>query len=130
MYGMLCGNLINVEREKMKTITNNDIELIDVPGTLGLEHVGEGFIAIAPLCLDLGLVLSIEARRLARHFLTRVELFDAEINGQKVKVPAIHKDDLIIWLAWLEEDITETRRPLLDAYRKGQAKALKDHFGK
>lgn len=114
----------------MTTITSNDIEILPVPGTPGLAHVGEGFIAIAPLCVDLGLFFSIEVRRLARHFLTRVELFDAEVSGRKVRVPAIHKDDLIVWLAWLEEDITETRRPLLDAYRKGHAKALKDHFDK
>lgn len=114
----------------MTTITTKDIELIDVPGTPGLLRVGDRHIAITPLCVDLGLFFNIEVRRLLQHFLTRVELFDSEVNGQKAKVPAIHKDDLIVWLAWLEEDITETRRPLLDAYRKGHAKALKDHFDK
>lgn len=114
----------------MTTITDNDIELIDVPGTPGLVRVGGRHIAITPLCVELGLFFNIEVNRLVQHFLTRVKLFDAEIDGQKVKVPAIHKDDLIIWLAWLEEDITETRRPLLDSYRKGYAKALRDHFDK
>ena len=114
----------------MTTITNDDIELIDVPGTPGLVRVGDRHIAITPLCVDLGLFFNIEANRLVKHFLTRVELFDVEMGGLKAKVPAIHKDDLIIWLAWLEEDITETRRPVLDSYRKGHAKALKDHFDK
>ena len=114
----------------MTTLTTKDIELIDVPGTPGLVRVGDKHIAIAPLCVDLGLFFNIEVNRLAQHFLTRVELFDVEEAGGKVPVPAIHKDDLIVWLAWIGENITETRRPLLDAYRKGHAKALKDHFDK
>lgn len=112
----------------MTTVTTKDIGFVHIPGTSGLILVNDKYIALAPLCVDLGLVLNNEFNRLAQHPLTRVEIFDTELDGKKGKVPVIYKDDLIVWLAWLEEDITETNRPVLETYRKRYAKALKDHF--
>lgn len=112
---------------------SNTLVPIPVPGAGTLQAVDDGttkWIAIRPICEQLGIDVDGQRRKLDQAEWARTELKSVRDSaGRMQQMAALDADHLPMWLATIQTSrINEAARPVLIAFQREAAKALRDYF--
>lgn len=128
----LTGQLI--PREEI-TMQSSALVPVQIPGTdrpiMATEHDGKPFVPLRPMCDALGLDPDSQRRKLdqaewASTVIMTVQLANSEQPRQMVMLDADH---VPMWLATIQVSrVAEAARPVLIAYQREAATALRDYF--
>jgi hypothetical protein len=112
----------------------SDLVLVPVPGTnapLQATWVdGEPFVALRPMCDGIGIEMSAQYQKLNQAEWARVSMIDThDSSGRARQMFGLHADCVPMWLATINVNkVSEEARPVLIAYQREAARALRDYF--
>ncbi|QOV97183.1 phage antirepressor N-terminal domain-containing protein [Rhodococcus pyridinivorans] len=118
------------------SLTNLTGQLVQiaVPGTNATipaaEVDGKPFVPIKPMCEAIGIDVDGQRRKLAEAEWAVTELISATgSDGKSYQMVALDADHLPMWLATIQTNrIAEEARPVLIAFQREAAAALRDYF--
>lgn len=110
-------------------------ELIHVPiaGADAIQATvlgGEPFVALKPMCEAMGIDVDGQRRKLDQAEWARTELISVrDAAGRTQRMVGVHADSIPMWLATITPSrVAATARPVLTAYQREAARALRDYF--
>lgn len=112
---------------------STELASIDIPGAGELLALDEGlrkWVAIRPVCDRLGIDPDGQRRKLDQAEWAVTELKSATgADGKGYRMVMLDADHLPMWLATIQPSrVSEAARPVLVAYQREAAKALRDYF--
>lgn len=113
---------------------SNALTPVPVPGTdrpiMATEHDGKPFVPLRPLCEALGLDPDSQRRKLDQaEWAVTVMMTATGSDGKKYQMVALDADHVPMWLATIQVSrVAEAARPVLIAYQREAATALRDYF--
>ena len=90
----------------------------------------EPFVALKPMCEAIGIDSDTQRRKLDQAEWARTVIMTArDTAGRSQRMVGLHADCIPMWLATIDTNrISETARPVLTAYQREAARALRDFF--
>ena len=113
---------------------SNALTPVPVPGTdrpiMATEHNGKPFVPLRPMCEAIGVDVDGQRRKLDQAGWARTELISVRDSaGRMQKAVALDADHVPMWLATIQVSrVAEAARPVLIAYQREAATALRDYF--
>ena len=113
---------------------SNALVPVPVPGTdrpiMAIEHNGKPFVPLRPMCEAIGVDVDGQRRKLDQAGWARTELISVRDSaGRMQKAVALDADHVPMWLATIQVSrVAEAARPVLIAYQREAATALRDYF--
>lgn len=113
---------------------SNALVPVQVPGTdrpiMATEHQGRPFVPLKPMCQALGLDDDAQRRKLDQaEWATTVMITAVAEDGKLRQMVALDADHVPMWLATIQASrVSGEARPLLVAYQREAATALRDYF--
>lgn len=90
----------------------------------------EPYVALKPMCEAMGIDVDGQRRKLDQAEWARTELISVHDSGGRTqRMVGVHADTIPMWLATINTSrVAEHARPILVAYQREAAKALRDYF--
>ena len=113
---------------------SNALVPVQVPGTnrpiMATEHEGRPFVPLRPMCDALGIDVDSQRRKLDQaEWAVTVIITATGSDGKNYQMVALDADHVPMWLATIQASrVSESARPLLVAYQREAATALRDYF--
>lgn len=113
---------------------STDLVLVPVPGTDAPMQAslvdGEPYVALKPMCEAIGIDSDTQRRKLDQaEWACTVTMTAHDSSGRVQQMFGLHADSIPMWLATIAVNrVAEHARPILIAYQKEAAKALRDYF--
>lgn len=126
------GQTIPIERKDQ--VHSSALVPVQVPGTdrpiMATEHDGRPFVPLRPMCEAIGVDVDGQRRKLDQAEWARTELISVRDSaGRMQQAVALDADHVPMWLATIQVSrVTEAARPILIAYQREAATALRDYF--
>ncbi|WP_230872114.1 phage antirepressor N-terminal domain-containing protein [Mycobacterium canetti] len=111
-----------------------DLMAVPVPGTDVPMHASivgdEPFVALKPMCEAIGIDVDTQRRKLDQAEWARTVLMTVhDSTGRLQRMVGVHADCIPMWLATITSSrVAEHARPILTAYQREAARALRDYF--
>lgn len=119
---------------KGNQVQSNALTPVPVPGTdrpiMATEHDGRPFVPLRPMCEALGIDVDSQRRKLDQAEWARTVLITVRDSaGRMQQAVALDADHVPMWLATIQVSrVAEAARPVLIAYQREAATALRDYF--